>query len=78
MVTVRDTGVGIPEEHMERLFEPFFTTKPPGEGTGLGLSISQEIVKEAGGRITVESQLGRGSTFRIFLPAPPSPRAATA
>jgi signal transduction histidine kinase len=78
MVAVRDTGVGIPEEHMERLFEPFFTTKPPGEGTGLGLSISQEIVKAAGGRITVESQLGRGSTFRVFLPAPPSPRPPTA
>jgi signal transduction histidine kinase len=73
MVAVRDTGVGIPEEHLERIFEPFFTTKPPGEGTGLGLSISREIVKAAGGSITVESQLGRGSTFRVFLPVPPSP-----
>jgi signal transduction histidine kinase len=68
MVAVRDTGVGIPEENLERLFEPFFTTKPAGEGTGLGLSISQEIVMALGGRITVESQLGRGSTFRVFLP----------
>ena len=78
MVAVRDTGVGIPEENLERLFEPFFTTKPPGEGTGLGLSISQEIIKAAGGRITVESQLGRGSTFRVFLPAPPSPHSPMA
>jgi signal transduction histidine kinase len=78
MVVVRDTGVGIPEENLERLFEPFFTTKPPGEGTGLGLSISQEIVKAAGGRITVESQLGRGSTFRVFLPVPPSSCSLTA
>jgi signal transduction histidine kinase len=73
MVAVRDTGVGIPEENLERLFEPFFTTKPPGEGTGLGLSISQEIIKTLGGHITVESQPGRGSTFRVFLPVPPLP-----
>jgi two-component system NtrC family sensor kinase len=73
MVAVRDTGVGIPEENLERMFEPFFTTKPPGEGTGLGLSICQEIVKAVGGRITVESQPGRGSTFRVFLPVNPLP-----
>ena len=68
MVAVHDTGVGIPEEHMDRLFEPFFTTKPAGEGTGLGLSICQGIVTGMGGRITVESQPGQGSTFRVFLP----------
>jgi signal transduction histidine kinase len=68
MVAVRDTGVGIPEEHLPRLFEPFFTTKPVGEGTGLGLSISQGIVTAMGGRITVESRPGQGSTFRVFLP----------
>jgi signal transduction histidine kinase len=73
MVAVRDTGVGIPEENLERMFEPFFTTKPPGEGTGLGLSICQEIVQAVGGRITVESQPGRGSTFRVFLPVSPLP-----
>ncbi len=68
MVSIHDTGVGIPEENLERLFDPFFTTKPPNQGTGLGLSISHGIVKELGGHITVESHPGRGSTFRVFLP----------
>jgi signal transduction histidine kinase len=68
MVAVHDTGKGIPEQNLCRLFEPFFTTKPAGEGTGLGLSICHGIVKAMGGRITVESQEGQGSTFRVFLP----------
>ncbi|MFL5346218.1 MAG: ATP-binding protein [Hyalangium sp.] len=68
MVSIRDTGVGIPEENLERLFAPFFTTKPPNEGTGLGLSICHGIIKELGGHITAESHPGRGSTFRVFLP----------
>jgi signal transduction histidine kinase len=68
VVEVRDTGVGIPPEHLHRLFGPFFTTKPAGVGTGLGLSISHGIVKGMGGRITVESEPGRGTAFRVFLP----------
>jgi signal transduction histidine kinase len=65
---VRDSGVGIPPEHLPRLFDPFFTTKAQGEGTGLGLSICHGIVSELGGAITVHSQPGQGSTFRVTLP----------
>ncbi|MDY7229391.1 ATP-binding protein [Hyalangium rubrum] len=68
VVEVKDTGVGISPEHQRRLFEPFFTTKPEGVGTGLGLSICHGIVSALGGRITVESEPGHGSTFRVFLP----------
>lgn len=67
-VEVRDTGHGIPDDIMERLFDPFFTTKSVGEGTGLGLSICNEIVTSLGGRIEVESAVGRGSVFRVLLP----------
>jgi signal transduction histidine kinase/ActR/RegA family two-component response regulator len=69
---VRDTGIGIPEEHLAKIFEPFFTTKPPGKGTGLGLSQVYGFSKQSGGGLTVASQIGRGSTFTIYLP-----RAAT-
>ncbi|HEY0094872.1 MAG TPA: ATP-binding protein, partial [Archangium sp.] len=71
-IEVRDTGSGIPPENLERLFEPFFTTKPVGVGTGLGLPICQDIVTSFGGRMEVESEVGKGSTFRVIL------RAATA
>ena len=67
-VAVRDTGVGIPPENRARLFSAFFTTKPEGVGTGLGLSICQGIIVALGGRITVESEPGKGSTFRVLLP----------
>ena len=63
-----DTGVGIPLENIDRVFEPFFTTKQAGKGTGLGLPISYDIVKKFRGNIEVESQLGKGSTFRVSLP----------
>jgi PAS domain S-box-containing protein len=68
VVQVVDTGIGIPQELMARLFEPFFTTKPIGQGTGLGLSVSLGIVQEHDGRITVESQVGMGSRFTVWLP----------
>jgi CheY-like chemotaxis protein/nitrogen-specific signal transduction histidine kinase len=77
---VADTGPGIPAAIRDRIFEAFFTTKPSGEGTGLGLSLCQGIVEEHGGVITLESEVGRGTTFRIELPlvARPKPAAETA
>jgi len=68
VIAVKDIGEGIPGENLERIFEPFFSTKPTGQGTGLGLSVSRGIIEKIGGRIAVESGLGRGSTFRIYLP----------
>jgi two-component system NtrC family sensor kinase len=68
-VEIEDTGVGIPRAELPKIFEPFYTTKPPGRGTGLGLSVCYGIVAEHGGRIEADSQPGRGSVFRVFLPA---------
>jgi len=67
-VEIRDTGCGIPPEIRERVFDPFFTTKQVGRGTGLGLYICHGIVKAMSGEITMESEVGRGTTFRIVLP----------
>ena len=67
-VEIRDTGAGIPPDVLNRIFEPFFSTKPVGVGTGLGLSISRSIVLGLGGEITVESQVGKGTLFRVVLP----------
>jgi len=68
IIRISDNGVGIPEEHLSKLFNPFFTTKPVGEGTGLGLSISYGIIQKHGGSIEVDSEVGRGTTFTIYLP----------
>ncbi|AGC41556.1 sensory box histidine kinase/response regulator [Myxococcus stipitatus DSM 14675] len=77
VVEVQDTGVGIPREVIDRIFDPFFTTKPVGVGTGLGLSICHSIIHGLGGEITVDSELGKGTTFRVALPTmEPDARAA--
>jgi len=67
-ITFADTGSGISPEHMPKLFDPFFTTKEVGKGTGLGLSISHGIIQKHGGKIFVESELGKGTKFTIYLP----------
>lgn len=67
-VSVADTGVGIPQEQFERIFEPFFTTKQVGQGTGLGLSQVFGFAKQSGGEVVVASEVGKGSTFTLYLP----------
>lgn len=68
VLTISDSGCGIPEHLKPRIFEPFFTTKPPGEGTGLGLAMVYSLVKQYGGHITVNSNTGKGTTFQIHWP----------
>jgi two-component system, NtrC family, sensor kinase len=68
-ITISDTGCGIPKANLQRIFDPFFTSKEVGKGTGLGLSVSYGIVASHGGDIEVESTVGEGTTFRVYLPA---------
>jgi len=71
-IFIADTGCGIPEQNLRRIFDPFFTSKAVGKGTGLGLSVSHGIVEAHGGRIEVQSKVGEGSTFSVFLPLAPA------
>jgi signal transduction histidine kinase len=75
VISIADTGRGIPEQIKQQIFSTFFTTKPSGEGTGLGLSLSQRIVRSFGGEISFSSQLGLGTEFRVTLPVAPTPAA---
>ncbi|KPJ60977.1 MAG: histidine kinase, partial [Planctomycetes bacterium DG_23] len=68
LVLISDTGKGIPTENMDKIFEPFYTTKPAKEGTGLGLSIVRGIIENHGGKISVQSQVGKGTIFTVSLP----------
>ena len=74
IISVADSGSGIPPDVQERIFDPFFTTKPLGQGTGLGLSTVQGIVKGHGGFISLNSAMGKGSAFKVYLPANPAGR----
>jgi two-component system NtrC family sensor kinase len=73
ILTVEDTGEGIPPEHLTKIFDPFFTTKPEGKGVGLGLAVLYGIVEAHGGEVEVKSQVGEGTTFKVKLPLQPAP-----
>jgi two-component system NtrC family sensor kinase len=68
VISVRDTGCCIPQDHLEHIFDPFFTTKPVGQGTGLGLAITYKIVQAHQGRIEARSAVGEGTEMRVLIP----------
>src|SRR5262249_40221169 len=71
LVSVTDTGVGVPKEHIDKVFEPFFTTKDTGKGSGLGLSMVYGFVKQSGGHVRLESEPGKSTSVRLYLPRLP-------
>ena len=71
IVEVQDNGCGIPKEDLTHIFTPFFSSKPIKKGWGMGLPLTYKIIKDSGGRIEVESEVGKGTLFRIYLPAKP-------
>ncbi len=73
IISIGDTGPGIPPEIMDKVFEPFYTTKPPGKGTGLGLHSVRSLIKQLGGEIQIQSTVGKGTTFQLHFPLPPTP-----
>jgi len=73
-IEIRDTGVGIPKENLEKIFDPFFSTRL--DGSGLGLAISHQIIHEHGGFINVESEVGKGTSFKVHLPLKPGGKVA--
>ena len=68
-ITVADTGIGMTPDVLRRAADPFFTTKPVGQGTGLGLNIVQRLIKEAKGALRVQTRVGEGTTFTVYVPA---------
>lgn len=78
MISVSDSGTGIPADVLAKVFEPFFTTKPVGEGSGLGLSMIYGFAKQSGGHVQIYSELGHGTTVRLFLPRAAAERPAAA
>ncbi|NEL81550.1 MAG: hybrid sensor histidine kinase/response regulator, partial [Xanthomonas perforans] len=75
VVSVTDSGAGMPADVLERVFEPFYTTKPIGQGTGLGMSMIYGFMQQSNGQVWVESELGKGTTVSLYLPAGLHPQA---